>query len=468
MNKVKKDNIKNEIKYIKKLIKEKKLNTAQSIEYYNEIYYKYGSEIYKKFVPKSVQKEDVFLLRCDNRYIDIYSKYGEKVFNCEKPIILENDVYYESGSKLKGLVYHCISELSYTFRKLFLPIFTGIVLSFPVGTAIASEKEKMDNYRTYTNEIENYIDNVKNYSKQIANYNLSDIENIMKVMNDTWNNTNGYGLPYKDLIGYLGLDIELGQGVCRNIADDFARKINCINPDYNAHIIVVNCSDTDSIVNLPPISRKQVPDFPLKLEQIHTDSLLATYPFKDLIGNHAVVLMNIPENNAQLIVDPTNPSVGVYSNGKITLFNPVLENDYSLSRNFMGDTLLSGFEGFEYPFEYIDSFNNDCKLSFEELDELYGIAAQNKALEKVKDLEVCWYGTSDKNNLTNDINDSTNIGYTYTTTNNIQNNINSKEKSKTNFNSFRESLIVSNDDLIKTNVRDCKSSEYTKVSDIER
>ena len=134
----------------------------------------------------------------------------------------------------------------------------------------------------------------------------------------------------------------------------------------------------------------------------------------------------------------------------------------------MGDTLLSGFEGFEYPFEYIDSFNNDCKLSFEELDELYGIAAQNKALEKVKDLEVCWYGTPDKNNLVNDINDSTNIGYTYNNNNNVQNNINSKQKSNTNFSSFRESLIVSNDDLLKTNVRDCKSSEYTKVSDIER
>ena len=90
-----------------------------------------------------------------------------------------------------------------------MPFIASVLLSIPVGTAVASEKEQYKNYKTYSTEIDDYENHLKSYSKQIANYNLNDLEIIMKLCNDNWNSTFGYGIPYIDLLGYYGLDMEL-------------------------------------------------------------------------------------------------------------------------------------------------------------------------------------------------------------------------------------------------------------------
>lgn len=244
----------------------------------------------------------------------------------------------------------------------------------------------------------------------------------MKVIYDLWNNINGYGEPQKDLIGCLGLDMTYGQGVCRNIADDVARKLNFINPDYNAHLIVVQYDNIESVTSVIPFNNQLINQN--IIQQSASDSFIDSYNYPEYIGNHAVILMDIPENNVKLIVDPTNPSLGVYVDGEIHLFNKVNGNNSSITRNFLGDTLVNGFDGFTYPIEYFDSCDNDCTLTFEELDNLYGVDAQFDALAKIDKLEVDWCSINNNDN-----------------------------KTTKNTNSFKNSLLVSEKDLVKTEVK---------------
>jgi len=171
------------------------------------------------------------------------------------------------------------------------------------------------------------------------------------------------------------------------MADDFARKINYINPDYKASVIAVHCSDNNAYLDTVPISKALSP---LTTSQTNPNNLLNNYEYNKLIANHAVILMNIPSNNANLIVDPTNLIIGVYQNNKIKILNPMEKNSFSLSRNFLGDVFINGFDGFMYPVQYLDSYFDNCDLSFDELTNLYGIEAQNKAYDSIKNLDVEW------------------------------------------------------------------------------
>ena len=436
--------VKKEVAHIFELIEKNNLSIENSIQLYNSIYYNYGSKLYKKYVPKYIQNADITSLLLEQRYIDIYTKYGEKTFLKYKSNAYSTDIMYESNNIFKAFIYDFCTEFSRFFKTKIVPFFTAIALAIPFSTAIASEKQKKDNYQNNTDEITMYLNNVENYGKQIANYKLTDLENIMKIMYDTWNNIHGYGMPEKDLIGYLGLDIQNGVGVCRNFADDMSRRLNAINPNYKAHSITVNVTNSENTgFPIANIEKKDILFETLKENNYNTSSLPYTYPLKNLLPNHAVVFLTIPDKNIPLIVDPVNISLGTFLDGKITFFN-IGENNknYSFSRSFIGDLLISGFSGFEYSLEYFSNFNNS-DYSFNELNALYGIDAQNKALKKVRYLPVLWSNCDDYNKFYN-----TNY--------------------KTNY--FKNSLIVSDSYKYNNNTKISKTINYnkTKKYDLEK
>ena len=94
-----------------------------------------------------------------------------------------------------------------------------------------------------------------------------------------------------------------------------------------------------------------------------------------------VTLIDIPEKDIILVVDPTNPSIGLYKNGKIKMFN----SDKEYVTNEGSTILFKGYEGLETVEDFIDSFIND--ESYEKLKEKYGLEQQNEALEYVRNLE---------------------------------------------------------------------------------
>lgn len=63
----------------------------------------------------------------------------------------------------------------------------------------------------------------------------------MRVMKDMHETIRGYGTPKIDAIGYGGMDVmdKDGIGVCRNMTENIADKLNAINPEYNVRTIVL-------------------------------------------------------------------------------------------------------------------------------------------------------------------------------------------------------------------------------------
>ena len=101
------------------------------------------------------------------------------------------------------------------------------------------------------------------------------------------------------------------------------------------------------------------------------------------ISNHAVVIVDVEKDNATIILDPTNGTIGTYKDGNIVIFNETEEKD-PIKRSFLGDLLYSGTENFiEFPKEWLQSFLNPS-ISVEELEKKYGVEAQNKALTKIE------------------------------------------------------------------------------------
>ena len=57
----------------------------------------------------------------------------------------------------------------------------------------------------------------------------------------------------------LNLGTEEGIGVCRHMATDVARKLNAINPNYNARTLNVNMSDSGRL-DMANIKRNIIQD----------------------------------------------------------------------------------------------------------------------------------------------------------------------------------------------------------------
>lgn len=100
--------------------------------------------------------------------------------------------------------------------------------------------------------------------------------------------------------------------------------------------------------------------------------------------NHAMVAIDIKSDNLTLLIDATTLSLGYYKDGKMEMFNETKPEEASYIRSLEGETELKGTKALkEYPIDYIKSFM-EPKLSREELQEKYGLKAQNKMLEQIE------------------------------------------------------------------------------------
>lgn len=103
------------------------------------------------------------------------------------------------------------------------------------------------------------------------------------------------------------------------------------------------------------------------------------------ISNHAIVAVDIDSDNVTLLIDPTNIGIGVYKDAKIIMFNEQDADNATCIKSFIGDIVYGGTEGMiKYPIDYIKSFRESA-LSIQELEEKYGLEAQNKMLKKIEE-----------------------------------------------------------------------------------
>lgn len=222
-------------------------------------------------------------------------------------------------------------------------------------------------------EYEIYVDD---YLESIDFTGLSDLEIFMKLMQYEHQEML-YSTPEQEITGYFRVQMLDGKGVCRNIADDLAYRLNLINPEYNAKMICVNSSYGNWVKN---DDKMQIaPDYNFNNEEIDNDNKGLEEIKKRLFPNHAVTMINIPGEDYALILDPTNSGIGVISNGKIDMFNSDNENYYVTE---LANALLMGYD-IRFSTELNELKSYFTKHSLEELNELYGLDAQNEAIKKL-------------------------------------------------------------------------------------
>lgn len=357
---------------IKRLKKEKN---------YEEIYRRFGSKEYVKNTPSSYRKKELKKLVKEGKFEDIYSKYGKKVYNNLLSRAKYQEIKENKGRK-SAILWRIKRSLKLT--GLYLGIASStFTLSLPVMNASTTKENEIK----YEKEIKNYDNKIKKYAEEINELKLNDVQVFMKVIDDMWNQIKGYKNPELDLTGFLELDLasEDGYGVCRNMASDVARKLNEINPDYNARTLVVNMGH-DGQYKLADVKRKILEEN----ETVDTDSSSRDVQNKmsDILGNHMITLVDVKSDNLIVVLDPTNPGIGIYQNGKIEMLNSVKGNGLNFdTRKFTTFITSNGYkDGAESVIDFADSYQ-ESKLSPKQIEEKYGLDAQNQALKEVRKIE---------------------------------------------------------------------------------
>ena len=368
--------MKKNIKDIIQLMKEKK---------YDEIYQKYGRETYLRVVSNKHQIRDIDKLMDEGRFFELYEKYGEKIYRDYLREMKKVDVENELGIKFKFnnyLFFENMTQNLKIIRNQAAKVMLGLtIVSGGFSTMISSQYDQVieNNSKVYQSEIKDYDEEIKTYAEHINSMNLSDLEIIMKVMNDMWNSIDGYKTPdMYDAIGYPRLALYMdGYGVCRNMADDFTARMNAINPNYEACNLNVYLKEAEinNIRRTTLVNYNSIADNSEQEENIDYKSEIIS----NLTGNHMVSCIKLKEDDVLLIVDPTNPSIGVLKNGEIMMLSNQVMKGIKIKP--VGNLMLGSDNRKEYLKKLTESLFTAGDINT--LKEKYGITSQNETLEEI-------------------------------------------------------------------------------------
>lgn len=265
-----------------------------------------------------------------------------------------------------------------------LIMMTGIVSINTFKLKTESTKLKNDNSTIYSEEISEYDDDINDYASYVRNLGLNDLQIIMKVINDTWNEIDGYGRAENLIYGYYRLSFqEESKGVCTSFADDFTAKINAINPLYNARNLIVYL-DPNEAQGIRLVNRQR--DMVETSGENESTSHEEIWPY--ILGNHMVSLIDIPGQDITLMIDPTNLYIGCLKGGKIYILNKMYDRDNLITKRLWFDYITSEDKLVTYIKEYFEDFYNG-DLDVDRMYEEYGYDAQQEALDYVRSLEEC-------------------------------------------------------------------------------
>lgn len=369
---------KDRIKHVKSLLQDKK---------YDEIYSSYGQTIYNLVVPKKHKKADIDSLFAEGRFEDIYHKYGANTYNKLLSKMREVEVFYETGSKPKSIFQRLMFSLKHKVAPIFLSTTLLLPSTFATTYHVMAKNEVKENSITYAEDIEKYNNDIQEYASEVRNLNLNDLQTIMKVMSDMWERIDGYGNAEESILGLERIVLyRNGVGDCEHLSDDTTAILNAINPEYNARNLCVYMSP-DQTFKLADIDRTIVTtqdgnEQSSATEEAEKDFLLNVVI--NSVGNHQVTVMDLPDENITLVLDPTNPGIGVYKNGKIYMFST--DDGTGISPRPLSTLIFKGESVIDVTSSIIQTFLSSDK-SIEELREIYGPEALNKILEEVKEIE---------------------------------------------------------------------------------
>lgn len=348
---------------------------------YDKIFETYGQTIFNMATPRKYKEAEAKEMFQEGRWEDIYRKYGKDMYDKYLYKMQQQEVYNETGSKPRSI----LNRIKNVFIHRVAPIALSAALLTPpvVGATMGKliEDEKAKNTVTYAEELEKYNNKIETYAEKIRAMNLDDTQVFMKVMADMWNEIDGYKTATNEPMGLYRLSLDFdGVGVCRNFADDITAKLNEINPDYNARNIVVYMNDNE--YNLANIKRTILESN----ETVAGENIQENEAenMTKIFGNHMVTAVDVPDKNITLILDPTNPGIGVFKDGKIHMFST--PDGKGIEAKKLGQ-FLQGYEGvLNLTLTEIKSFL-PCEYSLEELDQMYGTEKQNEILAYLNTLD---------------------------------------------------------------------------------
>lgn len=370
---------KEDILKIRQLISEKE---------YDEIYNLYGGKVYRFVTPLAYKQVDKKNMLLDGRFTAVYEKHGEAAIKNHLRYIQLCDIENELGMNFNFVSAYVFERLKIN-AKLVKKLAVGVTIA---GLALpptfygllsnASDSLIEDFEITYESDLDEYNASIEEYAKYINSLGLNDLEIIIKVMNDMWSNIYGYKTPSShDDIGMYRLSLYYnGYGVCRNMADDFTARMNAINPNYEA--FNMNCYITSAEVN------------DIKRNIIETNDTVTDddnnqnendFDISKITGNHMVTCITLPNENILLIVDPTNPSIGVFQNGQVHMLS--LTDANGIDTKIFGSCTLGHDYQEKCLKKTIQSYFVDIDIDY--LIENYGIQSQNEVLKEI----IKEYGT---------------------------------------------------------------------------
>ncbi len=291
-----------------------------------------------------------------------------------------------------------------------------LILTIIINSKIITFNMRIDNNQTieentkkYSEEIDEYNQSIEDYANYINSLNLTDLQIIMKVINDQWEMYK-YGQDEDLITGYYRLSFqENGYGVCTSFADDFTAKMNAINPAYEAKNVYCYVSDSimKETIEIVDIERKKVssPE-PVRIENEEeqypsyqepndkenqqeeatqepnqSTNLITRILFSTKVyGNHTVSMIKIPGEEYNLIVDPTNLMIGVIKDGQIYMFNTNSEDTIEYVQK--GNIVLGGKDYVSRKDTYYESDD-----TLEEITCIYSYEEQLEALRYIENLD---------------------------------------------------------------------------------
>lgn len=377
---------------MKKLSKEEKheIKTLVKDKKYDNIYLKYGQETYLYYLPERIKKQNIKELLKERRFIDIYNKFGEYEYKKYLPAMKKMDKYYERNLRQTSMIPVYQNSIAKKI-KLAVSLFLAGTVATPGLAFCASESLKNQSIEENSQIVEEYISSLKSYcqdfKEEIKNNNLNEIDIYMKLMDDMWKNIDGYKHAEDEVVGCLGATLKQEKvGVCRNFADDISKKLNLINPEYNARSFLLHVDATGANIQFADIGVNIIESNETTVSEEEKEDN-SQVKGEENVNNHAIVALDtkFEEKKITLFLDPTNPMIGIYKDGKIVFFN----SDKEIMRigNNFDKFVVEGKNYFSNVISYGQSFNSVDSQDFKKLESIYGVEAQNASLEKIRSME---------------------------------------------------------------------------------
>ncbi len=319
---------------------------------------------------------DSYYEMCNKLIADTYDFIDRVKASNDESILASGKRFNPITFDIKDLViYKNFKNVGYKLKKI--AYCAAFALGLHVSLRITGiELNKHDAYVLNKDLIKEYDNNLDEYTKQFDINKMSTMEIVMTVMNDIRSNTY-YCEDAKlmDVVGYYRLDLndENKFGVCRHMADKFTTIMNKIDSRFDAHNVAVLIANTTDFVEC---NVKKLED-----DGTYEYNVLPVFKRKSMKADHMISILKPIGENYYLVVDVTNPSVGVLKNGKIYMFNTQRYNTFEykpISQFYI--TLDKDFGTVNLDF-LLSCFQN---IDLEKLNDEYGLDAQNETLAKIK------------------------------------------------------------------------------------